>query len=499
MSHRVFRIAILFWTLTALAVFFSAPVLAGGGPENVFVVVNPRSWASQTIANHYCSLRRIPPGNVVYVDWDQSVTATDVETFRKKILGPVVEAINRRKIAHQIDYIVYSSDYPYAINVAGDLSGKPKNAVGSITGLTYLWGFVMAKRPDYAAMNCNLYMRTPLAPRGSVLATRPTHGFRSRYRWSREGQIVPNDGVRYALSTMLGYTSGRGNSVGEVLNYLQRSVLADGTHPKGTIYFVKNSNVRSSTRHEAFPEAVRLLEKLGVAAEVVDGTVPRNRKDVQGAVIGTASFSWGSSGSTIRPGAICEHLTSYGGILRAGAGQTPLTELLRHGAAGASGTVVEPLAIQHKFPHPMMHVHYARGCSLAEAFYQSIFGPYQLLIVGDPLCRPWAKIPIVSVEGLTPGQTVKGKIAVKPSARTAPSAKIDRFELFLDGTLKGAWRPTERFNLNTEGLREGYHDLRIVAVEDSPIETQGRMLIPITVNNRGRTIRAQTRPADAVA
>ena len=69
----------------------------------------------------------------------------------------------------------------------------------------------------------------------------------------------------------------------------------------------------------------------------------------------------------------------------------PLTDLIRHGAAGASGTVAEPYAIAAKFPSPFIHVHYVRGASMVEAFYQSVSGPYQLLIVGDPLCRPWSK------------------------------------------------------------------------------------------------------------
>ena len=37
---------------------------AGGGPENVFVVVNSASWASQSVANHFIKLRDIPPVNV---------------------------------------------------------------------------------------------------------------------------------------------------------------------------------------------------------------------------------------------------------------------------------------------------------------------------------------------------------------------------------------------------------------------------------------------------
>ncbi len=171
---------------------------------------------------------------------------------------------------------------------------------------------------------------------------------------------------------------------------------ADGTHPKETIYLVRNDDIRSKVRHDLFPDVVRELAKLGVAAEILEGTVPLNKDDVQGLVMGTADFDWKASGSTILPGAICEHFTSFGGVMTAGADQTPLSEFLRYGAAGASGTVTEPYAIPHKFPSPMIQVHYARGCTLAEAFYQSVHGPYQLLIVGDPLCRPWADIPQVS-------------------------------------------------------------------------------------------------------
>ena len=41
----------------------------------------------------------------------------------------------------------------------------------------------------------------------------------------------------------------------EALDYLQRSVAADATNPRGTIYFMENDDVRSTTRQWAFTSA----------------------------------------------------------------------------------------------------------------------------------------------------------------------------------------------------------------------------------------------------
>ena len=58
------------WLLIMLTVLFvdASNVIAGGGPENVLVVVNADSISSKTIANHYIRLRKIPATNVVYLN-----------------------------------------------------------------------------------------------------------------------------------------------------------------------------------------------------------------------------------------------------------------------------------------------------------------------------------------------------------------------------------------------------------------------------------------------
>lgn len=474
-------------------------VEAGGGPENLLLVVNERSWASQTIANYYSALRGIPDSHVVYLDWSQPVEITDVETFRQEILEPVVKAIQDKQLSQQIDYIVYSADFPYGINYRSDLKQEERWAVGSITGLTYLAPLVMLKETAYRGRNVNWYMRPWQMRPGEAGSDIPTsRGFRTVFSWMEDGQIGRTGGQHYSLSTMLGYTSGRGNSVSEVINYLRRSSQVDGSRPQGSIYFARTGNVRSTTRHFAYPLVVDELRRLGVHAEIINGTLPQGRKDVSGLAMGAADFEWKTASNQILPGAICDNFTSFGGVLRESSTQTPLTDFLRHGAAASSGTVVEPYSIIQKFPHPIMHVHYVRGCSLAEAFYQSVHGPHQLLIVGDPLCMPWARIPQVKVGGITANQTVQGMITISPTVVGSLAGHVHHFEIFLSGKRIAIVRPGKVWLFDTSEYPDGYHELRVVAFEASALQMQGRDVVPLTIANTDQVIRASVTPVSGI-
>jgi hypothetical protein len=293
---------------------------------------------------------------------------------------------------------------------------------------------------------------------------------------------------------MLGITSGRGNTVDEILSYLRRSVMADGTHPKGNIYFMWNKDVRSSTRDKCFPAVAAQINAAGGHAVVRQGRIPTGAKDVAGMMVGAAGFDLAKEDVKILPGAICEHLTSQGGIMTSGTGQTPLSDFLRAGAAGASGTVAEPRALQAKFPLPSVQLHYVRGCSLAEAFYQSVSGPYQLLIVGDPLCQPWANIPKIAVSGVKKDEKVKGTLSLKPSSLST----IGTYELYVDGRLHARATNSSPLSLDTTQLTDGHHELRVVGVRSDPIETQGRMIIPIVVNNHDAAVEIKVAPATRI-
>ncbi len=120
---------------------------------------------------------------------------------------------------------------------------------------------------------------------------------------------------------------------------------------------------------------------------------------------------------------------------------------------------------------------------MAEAFYQSISGPFQLLIVGDPLCQPFAAIPEVTVQGVADGQFVTGDVEIAPAAKVAPGRSVGHFELFVDGVRSQSRGAGQHLILDTTKLGDGYHELRVVAVDASPIEVQGRWIGGVMVKN----------------
>lgn len=449
---------------------------AGLGPENVVVVVNEASPASLQIATEYVKLREIPAGNVIRLSDVPDSETIDVDAFREKLLGPVLRTIEERGLGRQVECVTWSSDFPTAINVRSDVGQNklPKvlTPVASLNGLTFLYQLVMNKDLRYLSLQSNGYARRPLA--GQV-----SQGFRNQQQWGADGNPVQSGGLRYMLSTVLAVTRGRGTSPDEAIDYLRSSVSADSTFPGGTFYYLRNKNIRSTSRDGLFVSAVSLLNAAGLNARIVEGVLPRNAGDVQGLMVGSATFDWEASGSTIQPGAICEHFTSYGGVMREKASQTPLSEFLRNGAAGASGTVTEPYAIAAKFPDAFIHAHYASGCCLAESFYQSVKGPYQLLIVGDPLCQPWADPPHIGVAGLEPDQEVNRVVTVTPGSMDS----VSRFEFYVDGQLRDTCLPGESRQLDPMTLSNGPHEIRIVAVSNNEVAARSRVVIPVLVAN----------------
>ncbi|MES2949376.1 MAG: TIGR03790 family protein [Pseudomonadota bacterium] len=92
------------------------------------------------------------------------------------------------------------------------------------------------------------------------------------------------------------------------------------------------------------------------------------------------------------PGALADHLTSFGGVLRGGGDQMSAVEWLDAGATASYGTVSEPCNHVQKFPHPqVLLARYAQGATALEAYWSSVAWPAQGVFIGEPLAAPFAR------------------------------------------------------------------------------------------------------------
>jgi uncharacterized protein (TIGR03790 family) len=178
------------------------------------------------------------------------------------------------------------------------------------------------------------------------------------------------------------------SSVAEGEALINRGVAADGTAPAGTAYLLVS---RDRIRNARAPLYAGLLHNPdpGFQVRVLLADALRHASDVMLLSIGAASVPDLTS-NRYRPGAIADHLTSFGGVLTGPAPQMRALRWLQAGATGSYGTVVEPCNNPFKFPNPGLALAaYRRGDTLIESYWRSVAMPDQGVFIGEPLARPW--------------------------------------------------------------------------------------------------------------
>ncbi|HIE56483.1 MAG TPA: hypothetical protein EYP90_15165, partial [Chromatiaceae bacterium] len=95
--------------LSLLLVVTTAGARGGQGPETTLLVVNADSPLSLTVANHWMALRPIPHNHVVWLHDIPTLETISMEQFRERILGPIMDFIEREGLENAIDTITYSA------------------------------------------------------------------------------------------------------------------------------------------------------------------------------------------------------------------------------------------------------------------------------------------------------------------------------------------------------------------------------------------------------
>ncbi len=160
------RIAVAAMALLLLGSFTRSS--AGTSPETTLLAVNADSPLSLTVANLWMELRPIPQRHVVWLHDIPTLETISMEGFRNRILQPIQNFLKKEELEGEIDTIVYSADFPFAVNIQKVLK---KNGIrdhhyigksGALTGLTFFTNEVLAGRADFIKSVSNHYFRRPL-------------------------------------------------------------------------------------------------------------------------------------------------------------------------------------------------------------------------------------------------------------------------------------------------------------------------------------------------
>lgn len=187
------------------------------------------------------------------------------------------------------------------------------------------------------------------------------------------------------------------NSIDEARDLIDRGVAADGSlRQRGRglaeIWLTTSSDRARAVRSVLYPPA-QTLGPPAVRIRVENESALVGAERVLIAMAGSMRPAMPATPAAWLPGAMADHLTSFGGTPGANTvtGQSTVLDWIASGATASHGTVSEPCNHLQKFPHPQVLLgHYAQGATAIEAYWKSVAWPQQSLFIGEPLAAPFA-------------------------------------------------------------------------------------------------------------
>jgi uncharacterized protein (TIGR03790 family) len=438
--------------VSALILLLAHMALAGGGPADVLVVVNGADPESVAVGEHFRAARAVPKRNVCVLDAPTALV-TDLATYKSRIETPVRDHLLRKGLLGRVDYIVCARGIPILVRVGG----------GPVSTAAIL-----------QVMDTDLSGRDRGLP---TLRNPYLHGSEAfSYTRAYGGRHL------YLVNFLTGYTAADAKAL------VDRAIEAEKAPPKAPAFYFQDAKGNARSRNVKYPGVTEAMKEKGFGAThvKVGGDEVVDRADVMVWMSG-GSYSGlkekGIASNTYLPGALVDMLESFGAVPRnfdpdGKPSQVPVTWFVRHGVTGIHGAVAEPFA--HTFPDTSLPLRYVDGFNLAEAFHGSLpFLYWQNLVIGDPLCTPFARRPVVKLDGLA-DRALEGVVDLVVSTEgetAAVEALVDGRPL---GRLKG---DSGRLKLDTRRLRNGPHTLLVVAHGPRPHAVAGWLERVLEVKN----------------
>lgn len=316
--------------------------------EQLGVVINEADPNSVEVGEYYVHARNIPAENVVRVNIPGKPQKIDDEQYaalKAEIeagFGPHVQAM----------VLVWTA--PYMVGC---------NAITSALTMGY----------------------DPAQCRNTCAVGKPSPYYDSK-------SLQPYTDYRMRLSMLLPT-----ESVADAKALIQRGVISGFRQEPGSAYLLITADRARNSRAQFFPKPMYIRDAQLMIKPMRANSI-EGEKDVMFYLTGLPVVPKLKTLEFL-PGALADHLTSFGGDLL-GERQMSSLRWLQVGATASYGTVSEPCGHWQKFPQPQVLLkNYLSGLTAVETYWKSVQWPMQGLIIGEPLAAPYRDLQGTVISG----------------------------------------------------------------------------------------------------
>jgi uncharacterized protein (TIGR03790 family) len=401
-------------SVLVLVTFLSGGAASALEPQEILIVANKDVAESMQIAQYYCQKRGVPDKNIFELPLGAGLTDyINRADYDKKIAEPIRKEFFVHGRLGKIKCLLTLYGVPIKVGRRGVLSGYE----GRLRELNVLAEEERKKIAQYkqesltdsaqhkqatgrlAQLQLEIDWIRGTETNASLDSELSMVLFEAYdlYRW--QPNMLKNDGAGFSYRTlMVSRLDGPGSSIAKGL--IDKALAAEDAGLRGTAY-IDSRGITANSPNGRFDQSLRELAALTrsqtdipvqeeqTASLFAPGSCPQ-----AALYCGWYSLTKYVDAFDFVEGAVGYHIASLEALnLRDPNSSQWCPAMLKDGITATLGPVAEPYL--HSFPDPRaFFTELYSGCCLVEAYYRTApFNSWQLLLIGDPLYRPFKARP----------------------------------------------------------------------------------------------------------
>ena len=390
-------------------------------PEEVLIIANSENSASVRIAQYYCTKRKVPKGNLIKLQLGSILETTiSREDYDAKLVGPLRDRLTSEKYAGKIKCLLTIYGVPIVVGGRGQLEGKEGELQQLREQISKEEKEIGKLGDDEKTTNQGELYNTKIAQLklqiDQILGNETSASVDSElsmvlfrnyelYRWQPNRlqsnlNILDTGQELLALglgTLMVSRLDGPGEEI--VKGLIDKAILAEKSGLKGVAYF-DSRGITDKSQYGQYDQSLRDLailtryrRQLSVKEEQTAKLFSSGSCPETAVYCGWYSLRNYVDAFDFVDGAVGYHIASFEAAgLRDSNANTWCPAMLVDGITATLGAVAEPYL--HSFPKPRdFFTELYEGHCLVEAYYHTKpFNSWQLLLVGDPLYRPFIRL-----------------------------------------------------------------------------------------------------------